>query len=134
MGKKPVSNAEVLKKHTAALQHHSEQLKLHTDAIAANTASNKAMASALTKQSNALAATIPATARQFVYSVLADFGLKTPVPDTTKLADLGFDVPALAGLADEINGRHWKGVHVDTGAIQACVTIANVITVVAAAM
>ena len=134
MGKKPKSGPTAAAKHAAALEKHSEALKSHVDAMTALAASNKSLTAALKKQSETLAATLPSTPRQFVYSVLADYGLTSPVRDTTKLAALGFDNLALAGLAQEINGRHWRGVSVDTGAIQACVTIGDVIKVVAAAL
>jgi hypothetical protein len=68
------------------------------------------------------------SAKQLVYSVL---GEPTTLPDTTKLSALNYNFEALAGLAAAIRAR---GVNVDTGAIQACTTVADVVKVVSAAM
>ena len=119
-----------LARHSAALRAHTKALIQHTKKLTAATAKMDAMKASLDKHFKAHAITPPTTASQLVYSCLADYGLKSPVPSTTKLSDLGFDTPALAGLAADIRGH---GVSVDTGAIQACTTIADVIKVVAAA-
>jgi hypothetical protein len=113
MAKKSISSAEALKANTAALKAHTRELRRHTAALMAHTV-------ALT----------PATVKRFVYGVL---GAPLTLPDTTKLAALGYDVGALSGLAAEINDQHWQGVQVQVAAIQRCTAIANVIAVVAAA-
>jgi hypothetical protein len=72
-------------------------------------------------------ALVGTSARQLVYSLL---GEPLTLPDTTPLSKLGYDWEALAGLAAEIRAH---GVNVDTGAVQLCKTIADLIKVVAAA-
>jgi hypothetical protein len=134
MAKKPSPKKRgSAKGQSTAIEAHTKALKEHARALSGHAASMKSLTTALNQHSKALALAPPATASQLVYSCLADFGLKTPVPDSTKLSALGFDTAALAGLAGDINGRHWHGVHVDTGAVQACSTIADVIEVVSAA-
>lgn len=133
MAKQSSPTSKALSDHTAALQKHTGALLQHSESLKAAASSMDALTAALNAHATALATTPPATASQLVYSCLADYGLQSPVPTTTNLSDLGFDDAALAGLAADINGRNWHGVHVDTGAIQACTTIADVIKVVTAA-
>jgi aryl carrier-like protein len=91
-------------------------LQQHTDALKAHTA-------ALTKSA-------PINARQLVYSVLRDSFPTATLKDTTNLSDLGYDEAGLAALAARIRAQ---GVEVDTGAIQDCTTIGDVIAAVQAA-
>lgn len=70
----------------------------------------------------------PSPATQLVYSVLQE---PLTLSDQTSLGDLGLNYEALAGTAAAIKAR---GVNVDTGLVQACTTIAQLVEVVAAAM
>jgi hypothetical protein len=97
--------------NAAALLRHTDELNRHSAALAAHTAILSDV-----------------SARQLVYSVLNE---PLTLPDTTPLSKLGLDFQALAGTAAAIRAR---GVKVDTGLVQACKTIANLVRVVAAAM
>ena len=85
MAKKSKSRTSAADLHTAELKKHSRELKKHADALATHTL--------------AMMMTTPVDAHKLVYSILSEFSA-TPLTDATKLSDLGFDVPALAGLAD----------------------------------
>lgn len=115
MAKKSKSRTSAADLHTAELKKHSRELKKHADALATHTL--------------AMMMTTPVDAHKLVYSILSEFSA-TPLTDATKLSDLGFDVPALAGLAAKIRAL---GAPVDTGAIQACTTVGDVVTVVSRA-
>ena len=82
------------------------------------------------RQANELAVAIPITAKQFVYSVLRETLPTATLTDSTKLSDLGFDIPSLDGLASRINVHRWHGVFVDNPTIERCTTIASVIEAV----
>jgi hypothetical protein len=133
MAKQSSPPSKVLVQHTEALRQHTKALLQHSKSLTSVVSSMNTLTGALNIHATALVTTPPATASQLVYSCLADYGLKSPVPTSTNLSDLGFDTAALAGLAADINGRKWHGVYVDTGAIQYCTTIADVIKVVTAA-
>ena len=109
---------------TTGKSSHAKALHENMSALLRNTKE-------LTRNSRALAAhsTVLAgiTARRLVYSVLNE---PLTLPDTTPLAKLALDYEALAGTAAAIRAR---GVNVDTGLVQACKTIADLIRVVAAA-
>lgn len=77
---------------------------------------------------------IPTTATQFVYSVLRESFPTAELKDDTKLSALGFDIPALDGLATQINQHKWHGVFIDNPTIEKCTTIADVIKAVTKAM
>jgi hypothetical protein len=119
MGKKPSkrvttaksAHAKALQKNISALARHTRELNRNSTALAGHTAVLKDV-----------------TARRLVYSVLNE---PLTLPDKTPLSKLGLDFEALAGTAAAIRAR---GVNVDTGAVQACKTIANLVKVVAAAM
>jgi hypothetical protein len=70
----------------------------------------------------------PSPAKQLVYRILQQ---KLTVPDTTPLSKLLLNRIALAGTAELIQEQ---GVKVDTGLVQDCTTIADLVEVVAAAM
>ena len=112
MAKNSISSADALKANTAALKAHTLALKQHTAALVAHTA-----------------ALPPTTATQFVYSMIP---APSSLPPTTPLAKFGWNAGNLGGLASRINAQHWHGVHVDTGLIQQCTTIADVISAVEA--
>jgi len=68
------------------------------------------------------------SAKQLVYSVL---GEPESLPDTTPLSKLGFDFEALAGLAEAFQER---GVKVDTGLIQSCKKVSDLVKAVSSAI
>jgi putative chitinase len=70
----------------------------------------------------------PSPATLLVYSVLQE---PLTLPDTTPLSTLLLDGEALIGTANRIKAR---GVNVDTGLVQRCTTIADLVHVVAATM
>ncbi len=105
------ANANALEENTSALVRHTKELTRNSAALAAHTAIVTGV-----------------SAKQLVYSVLQE---PLTVPDTTPLSKLLLDGPALAGTAEIIKAR---GVNVDTGLVQACKTIADLVKVVAAAM
>jgi hypothetical protein len=97
-------NVSALARHTKALNRNAAALDMHTAVLSSS------------------------SAKQLVYSVL---GEPLSLPDTTPLSKLGLDFEALAGTAAAIKAG---GVIVDTGLVQACTTIADLVKVVAAAM
>lgn len=103
---------------TTALQENISALARHTKELNRNSAALAAHSTILNDVS----------ARRLVYSVLNE---PLTLPDTTPLSKLGLDFEALAGTAAAIRAR---GVNVDTGLVQACKTIADIVKVVAAAM
>jgi hypothetical protein len=105
------ARATILKENLTAVARHTKELHRNSAALAAHTAILSGV-----------------NARQLVYSVLNE---PQTLPDTTLLSRLGLDFQALAGTAAAIRAR---GVNVATGLVQACRTIANLVTVVAAAM
>lgn len=105
------AQAAAINENIAAIKRHTKQLTVSSAALATH-------ATVMTGIS----------AKQLVYSVL---GEPATLPDTTKLSDLGYDPAALAGLASAIQAR---GIDVDTGLIQACNTVADVVKAVSAAM
>jgi hypothetical protein len=119
MGKKPKkgsstanrSRAKALDENISALARHTKALNRNSAALAAHTAILSGV-----------------SAKQLVYSVL---GEPLTLPDTTPLSKLGLDFDALAGTAAAIKAR---GVNVDSGLVQACKTIADLVKVVAAAV
>jgi hypothetical protein len=118
MGKKPTkgstpngARAKALDENISALARHTKALNRNTAALAAHTAIMAGV-----------------SAKQLVYSVL---GEPPTLPDTTPLSKLGLDPEALAGTAAAIKAH---GVNVDTGLVQACKTVADLVKVVAAAM
>jgi hypothetical protein len=119
MGKPPrkaaptakAAQTKALNDNTTALARHTKQLNLNAAALAAHTAIMAGV-----------------SAKQLVYSVL---GEPLTLPDTTPLSKLGLDYDALAGTAAAIRAR---GVDVDTGLVQSCTTIADLIKAVTAAM
>lgn len=115
MGKKPTkvksAQSTALQENTSALARHTKELNRNSAALATHTA-----------------VLSDVSARRLVYSVLNE---PLTLPDTTPLSKLGLDFEALAGTAAAIKAR---GVNVDTGLVQACKTIADLVKVVAAAM
>jgi hypothetical protein len=105
------ARAKALDANITALARHTKALNRNTAALATHTAM--------------LSSVGP---KQLVYSVL---GEPLTLPDTTPLSKLDLDFGALAGTAVAIRAR---GVKVDTGLVQACTTIADLVKVVAAAM
>jgi hypothetical protein len=97
-------NITALARHTKALNRNAAALDTHTAVMSSS------------------------SAKQLVYSVL---GEPLTLPDTTPLSKLALDFGALAGTAAAIRAR---GVKVDTGLVQACKTIADLVKVVAAAL
>ena len=97
-------NISALARHSKELNRHSAALTMHAAVVTS------------------------VSAKQLVYSVL---GEPLTLPDTTTLSKLLFDFEALAGLAEAIQAR---GVKVDTGLVQACKTVGDLVKVVAAAM
>jgi hypothetical protein len=106
-----IARVKVLEENTAALARHTKELHRNSSALAAHTV---VMARV--------------SAKQLVYSVLEE---PLTLPDTTPLSKLLLDSEALAGTASAIREL---GVNVDTGLVQACKTIADLVRVVAAAM
>lgn len=104
------TRAHALEQNHKAIVRHTHELTRNSAALAAHTRT-----------------LVHVNARQLVYSVLQE---PVTLPDSTQLSALGLDFPALAGTAAEIRAR---GVNVDTGAVQACKTIKDLINVVAAA-
>jgi hypothetical protein len=105
------ARAKALDENIAALARHTKALNRNSAALAAHTAVMAGL-----------------SARQIVYSVLDE---PPTLPDTTPLSKLGLEFEALAGTAAAIKAR---GVNVDTGLVQACKTVADLVKVVAAAM
>jgi hypothetical protein len=105
------AHTRAIGQNASALLRHTNELNRHSAALAAHTAILSDV-----------------SARQLVYSILNE---PLTLPDTTPLSKLGLDFQALAGTAAAIRAR---GVKVDTGLVQACKTIANLVRVVAAAM
>ncbi len=83
----------------------------------------------LSRKSASRGRRLSVSARQLVYSVLRETLGDLPLNDDMKLSKLGFDKPSLAGVAAKIRAR---GVPVDTGAIQRCTTVGQIVKVVAA--
>jgi hypothetical protein len=108
-GKPPANtaHAKALQQNTAALERHTEELTRSSAALAMHTA---VLGHISTKQ--------------LVYSVLNE---PLTLADTTKLSKLGLNFAALAGTAKKIRER---GVNVDTGLVQACTTIKDLVKVV----
>lgn len=100
-----------IKKNVSALVEHTEVLNQHSAALATHAH-----------------VMLGVSAKQLVYSVL---GEPESLPDTTPLSKLGFDTEALAGLAEAIQER---GVNVDTGLVQSCKKVFDLVRVVSAAM
>ena len=105
------ARAKALDENTAALARHTKELDRNSAVLAAHTV---------------VVARI--SAKQLVYDVLEE---PLTLPDTTPLSKLGLDFKALAGTAALIRAR---GVNVDTGLVQACKKIADLVKVVSAAM
>jgi hypothetical protein len=105
------SRAKALDENISALARHTKALNRSSDALAAHTVIMSGV-----------------SAKQLVYSVL---GEPLTLPDTTPLSKLLLDFGALAGTAAAIRAR---GVNVDTGLVQACKTIADLVKVVVAAL
>jgi aryl carrier-like protein len=101
----------VLKENLSAVARHTKELNRNSAALAAHTAILSHV-----------------SAKQLVYSVLQE---PLTLPEKTKLSALGLDFLALAGTAARIRAR---GVKVDTGLVQACTTVGDLVKVVAAAM
>ncbi len=120
MGKKAKAKKAPAAKnaHAAAVNENIAAIKRHTKQLNVSSAALATHAAVMTGVS----------AKQLVYSVLDE---PQTLPDTTKLSDLDYDFGALAGLASAIQAR---GIDVDTGLIQACKTIADVVRVVSATM
>jgi hypothetical protein len=108
--KKKSAHATALEANAVALGQHTKELTRNSAALAAHTATVHHI-----------------NARLLVYSVLNE---PLTLSDTTQLSKLGLDFQALAGTAAAIRAR---GVNVDTGLVQACKTIADIVKVVAAA-
>jgi hypothetical protein len=126
MGKKPRKGLSTAKsaRATALQENHSAVLR-HTKAVVRHTREVERNSAALAAHTAVLT---DVSARQLVYSVLNE---PLTLPDTTPLSKLLLDGEALAGTAAAIRAR---GVKVDTGAVQACKTIADLVKVVKAAM
>jgi hypothetical protein len=105
------ARATAANENISALTRHTKELNRHSVALATHAAVMTGV-----------------SAKQLVYSVL---GEPPTLPDTTPLSKLGFDFEALAGLAAAIRAR---GVNVDTGLVQACKTVADLVKVVSAVM
>jgi hypothetical protein len=106
-----MSRAKALSENVSALVRHTKELDRCSMALAAHTAVVSGI-----------------SAKQLVYDILEE---PLTLSDKTPLSKLGFDYQALAGLAGVIGKR---GVKVDTGLVQACKKIADLVKVVAAAM
>ncbi|MEA2821761.1 MAG: hypothetical protein QOJ86_3765 [Bradyrhizobium sp.] len=106
-----IGRAKVLDENTAALSRHTKELHRNSAVLAAHTVVMAGI-----------------SAKQLVYDVLEE---PLTLPDTTPLSKLGLDFKALAGTAALIRAR---GVKVDTGLVQACKKIADLVKVVSAAM
>jgi hypothetical protein len=94
------ARAKALDENISALARHTKALNRNSAALAAHTAVLGGV-----------------SAKQLVYSVL---GEPLTLPDTTPLSKLGLEFDALAGTAAAIKAR---GVNVDTGLVQACMTL-----------
>jgi hypothetical protein len=122
MVKKPRKGSSSIRRgHAKALNDNTSALARHTEALNRNSA-------ALAMHTAVLSGVSGVSASQLVYSVL---GEPQTLPNTTPLSKLGLDSAALAGTAAAIRAR---GVNVDTGLVQACKTIADLVKVVAATM
>jgi hypothetical protein len=105
------ARANALNENIAALSRHTKALNRSSAALVAHTAVMSGV-----------------SAKQLVYSVL---GEPLSLSDTTPLSKLGLDFEALSGTAAAIKAR---GVNVDTGLVQACKTIADLVKVVTSAI
>jgi len=106
-----IARAKALADNTAALARHTKELHRNSAALATHAAVIGGV-----------------SAKELVYSVLEE---PLTLPETTPLSKLLLNFKALAGTAALIRAR---GVNVDTGLVQACKTIADLIKVVAAAI
>lgn len=105
------ARAKALDENSAALARHTRALDRNSVALAAHRAAMSGV-----------------SAKQLVYDVLDE---PLTLPDTTPLSKLGLDFKALAGTAALIKAR---GVNVQTGLVQACKKIVDLVNVVSAAM
>lgn len=109
-GKPPANtaHAKAVQQNTAALAHHTKQLTHSSAALAMHTAVLNHV-----------------SAKQLVYDILHE---PLTLSDKTKLSQLAVNTSALAARIKT------RGVKVDTGLVEACKTIADVVKVVEAAL
>ena len=106
-----VARGAAIRKNISSLAEHTELLNQYSATLATHAQIMRGV-----------------SAKQLVYSVL---GEPESLPDTTPLSKLGFDFEALAGLAEAIQER---GVKVDTGLIQSCKKVSDLVKAVSSVM